>query len=664
MNVISTRSPLPQSDEIDPADENPEHPIEDDEGEDEDDEDEDEEDGSQNSDTLEGEEESDGMDDLRNDNVNIYSDEEYVGPPELEVEEQEHFIGESHKAKVLFKIYLQEVDEGFEEWMQTIHVRCSYEGKHIGGGFGRYVRRDTIRPYFWRDMEEPCQELSNIAFDLFDRYGCLREDLKSHVVRKGSGVWGSELDFGSFFVIEDICVEKDWRRKGLGKQVANLLLRKASAGKRNPLFTLVNPGWLTRDIENDIDGKTKKEQQEIRLNALNGANAFFRSLGFRRIGASYCFGLATDPDHQAHALPSGADFDPLSEETDTDEPPEGYERTYEDIFGDPARSSWRLKLLEERLPLHYAAIILPDNECVEFFKEFKLSEKQIEDWVKVDRFSKNILHIAASETKAQSVRWLLGNVDDEQKLSSARDIQGYTPLEGLESELETKRNTTKRGTMTFVISDKFRGHSAEAIECLAALRKVANLSTPQYLRLKYGCSCGECIDGFLSPCMKLALLSKAEVLHDILNDGIEDGKFWYLSNEYLTDHVAPDIQQNFRTNKSLRQGYSNIFDHVAMTLRANMAPTVVNVLNAWRSSNEWPPVTRNFYQRGGNAESTLRVIFEHAKDADEYTGDGNHMRTFEDDINDLPKCRNDHEFGFVALACGVGDLPTGEVCIF
>lgn len=101
-----------------------------------------------------------------------------------------------------------------------------------------------------------------------------------------------------------------------------------------------------------------------------------------------------------------------------------------------------------------------------------------------------------------------------------------------------------------------------------------------------------------------------------------------------------------------------------MTLRANMAPTVVNVLNAWRSSNEWPPVTRNFYQRGGNAESTLRVIFEHAKDADEYTGDGDHMRTFEDDINDLPKCRNDHEFGFVALACGVGDLPTGEVCIF
>jgi hypothetical protein len=312
-----------------------------------------------------------------------------------------------------------------------------------------------------------------------------------------------------------------------------------------------------------------------------------------------------------------------------------------------------LKLLEERLPLHHAAIILPDNECVEFFKEFKLSEKPIGDWVKVDRSSMNILHIAASEIKVQSVRWLLGNVDDDQKLSSARDVQGYTPLEELESQLESKRNTTERGEMTVVISDKFRGHSAEAIGCLAALRKVTNPSAIQYLRLKYGCTCGECIDGFLSPRMKLALLCQAGIYHDLLNEDIDDGKFWCISNDYMIDLVAPDIQQNFRTNKSLRQGYSNIFHHAAITLRANLAPTIVNVLDTWRSSNEWPPVTRNFYQRGGNAESALRVIFDQARNEDEYAGNGEHMRTFEDDINVLPKCRNDHEFGFVALACGI-----------
>ena len=105
VNATSTHSALVHSDVIDHTDDNPEQSIEDDE-------DQDDEDSFQNSDTIEGEEESDDMDDLRIDNFNIYSGEEYVGPLELEVEEQEHFIGESHKTKVLFKIYLQ---EEFEE---------------------------------------------------------------------------------------------------------------------------------------------------------------------------------------------------------------------------------------------------------------------------------------------------------------------------------------------------------------------------------------------------------------------------------------------------------------------------------------------------------------------------------------------------------------------
>jgi len=92
-------------------------------------------------------------------------------------------------------------------------------------------------------------------------------------------------------------------------------------------------------------------------------------------------------------------------------------------------------------------------------------------------------------------------------------------------------------------------------------------------------------------------------------------------------------------------------------LRANTAPTIDNVLDTWKSdSSEWPPVTRNFYERGGNTESALRVIFEHARDADEYAGDGTLIEMFADHIESLPKCRNDHEFGFVALHCGIGEL--------
>lgn len=62
-------------------------------------------------------------------------------------------------------------------------------------------------------IEEPYQRLSNIAFEIFDRYGRLNRDLKTHPIRKGTGAWGSEFDLESFFVIERIPIDDEWRRK-------------------------------------------------------------------------------------------------------------------------------------------------------------------------------------------------------------------------------------------------------------------------------------------------------------------------------------------------------------------------------------------------------------------------------------------------------------------
>lgn len=253
----------------------------------------------------------------------LYSDfddeEESMGPEETEVEQKEHSLGDQ---KLTFKIFLAEDDDEFTRWMQTIHVYCSYEGKAIGRGFGRYVHRDRIRDNFWRDMEEPCQELSSIAFGLFDRYGRLRRELKDHPIQKGIGVWGPELDLGSFFVIEDMLIDKEWRRKAIGTKIVTYLVEKSRTGSRDSQYSLVAPGWLTRDIESDTRGKTKDEQREIRARAYDNAVSFYRSLGFRRIGASSCFGLATDESHPARAILPTDDFDPAEEGPDVDEGPE------------------------------------------------------------------------------------------------------------------------------------------------------------------------------------------------------------------------------------------------------------------------------------------------------------------------------------------------------
>jgi hypothetical protein len=112
--------------------------------------------------------------------------------------------------------------------MSTIHVHCSHEGKVIGRGLSRYVKRDHIRSAFWRDMEGPCQELSKVAFQLFNRYGRLKKEFKNHPIRMGTGVWGSELDLGSFFVIEDSASRSGVASQGSREKNCIVARRKGS----------------------------------------------------------------------------------------------------------------------------------------------------------------------------------------------------------------------------------------------------------------------------------------------------------------------------------------------------------------------------------------------------------------------------------------------------
>ena len=81
------------------------------------------------------------------------------------------------------------------------------------------------------------------------------------------------------------------------------------------------------------------------------------------------------------------------------------------------------------------------------------------------------------------------------------------------------------------------------------------------------------------------------------------------------------------------------------------------MLEQYGEANEWPPVTKNYLERGrtfeGKVEPVLRAIFDHAREQGEMTGDGEFERTMSAELAKLKKCRNDNEFGFVALQCGL-----------
>ena len=116
-----------------------------------------------------------------------------------------------------------------------------------------------------------------------------------------------------------------------------------------------------------------------------------------------------------------------------------------------------------------------------------------------------------------------------------------------------------------------------------------------------------------------------------------------------------NVRENLKTNKSMDQGFANICLHFATCIQKDNiwgVPTEANVLLALQNANEWPPASKNFLQRGGTVYSVGSMLFEAAMHQDWLAGDGGFLEAYRDEILKLPRCRNDHEFGFVSAMCG------------
>ena len=103
-----------------------------------------------------------------------------------------------------------EEDEDYDEneqwsWIEgfNTNVKRPIDGKEESVAYcsGRLVNPDMIRGDFYREMEEPSQDLADLAYTLFDRWGCLKEDIRTHPIKRGSGVWGEELHQNVNFLV-------------------------------------------------------------------------------------------------------------------------------------------------------------------------------------------------------------------------------------------------------------------------------------------------------------------------------------------------------------------------------------------------------------------------------------------------------------------------------
>ncbi|KAF4181095.1 hypothetical protein CNMCM8060_009741 [Aspergillus lentulus] len=536
---------------------------------------------------------------------------------EQEIEEHEYTTSGDTARTVKIRLFLTDEETNESGWMTNFVAECTCDGVVVATALARYIHREGMRSEFWEKMEEPSEETCNVAFHLFDRYGAVKAKYKDHPVQRGTGAWGIELDHGPLFLIEKLHVRAlKLRRKGLGQKIVSLLLNKARLfclddkpdgehadfiyGSNEAfelawtLHALVSPGVLTADIESQLVGKSAEERLTIRTRTQSAAINFWRSCGFRRIGASRCFAFSFDLQHPSRAIAAASDFDPRTSHA-KDLENEELEVIYEaDRFTGVKKT--KMERLRDALPLHHAALTLMDEELKTFFATH--ADDEI-GWDRVTNSEATLLHITACKLKPLSTQWLLENVHYADRWKTARDIDGYTPLEALQETLEKMRT-----------------------------------------RKEYG---------FL----------RGETTFDFMQDDIDDGRVWIEDNAFKLEHLDLEVRKNLRTNKSLRKGFVNIFQIAAECLKARKVPTVEDLERCCNNRSEWPPHTKNYLRRAGTQmgfRAVLRCMFDAAKEEDEKAGNGECQLILKElkKWSHLPTCRNDHEFEVVARACGYG----------
>ncbi|KAJ5704096.1 hypothetical protein N7493_011234 [Penicillium malachiteum] len=372
---------------------------------------------------------------------------------------------------------------------------------------------------------------------------------------------------------------------------------------------------------------------------------FWRSCGFRRIGASKCFAFSFNLDHPSHALAAASDFNPRR----------SYARDLENqklrVIYEADRSTCtnalRMERLRNALPLHYASLTLTDKPLKASFITHANDEIS---WDRVTNSEATLLHLTACEFKPLSVQWLLENIHHAEYWKIARNIDGFTPFEALQEKLEKMRTQDNDGLGRIItVSDQFEGHPDTTVSCLCLLPGHNSLANKACFR--YGCTCGECVEGFLSVKMTRYLMRQCDP--KVRSWVIEDA----FSNPLTLDQFDPDVHQNLAAKK-LRLGYSNMFKLALYCLTAGKAPTVQNLewcrnkpLN--QKHSEWAPneYIQDYLRYAGvqeGYEAVLRLMFVGASQNAE-----NILGTLKDlDLADEPTCRNDYEYEFVTRACG------------
>lgn len=580
--------------------------------------------------------------------------------------------------------------EPFKDWLLAVEGRAFLRRRgremKVGDISGLIVQRKRIVPSFLEHMEYPCTDTMNLALDIFDRHGRLKEEYLHHPVRRGLGVWQNELSKGNFLVIEAATVMRKARRQGVGRQLVMDMIQKATILESDVRFVFAYPTCLHmgEDLQ-ERAGKTTKERVEMADSQAKVAIRFFRQLGFRRIGISHWFAFSVDANHPSRTISIADDPDPLEAEilidsdydSDDSQPEVPKHRSiivgptlgadgnfdYSEIesadhkaiaeFFEEANRRKARSQYAQLYPIQYAFQSLSDARCLALLKERSLKSdgSQVDLTGIKDCSGNNILHTAACRFKPECISWILNSIAiNRANLKDDRNIEGYTPLEALQSRLDVTRLGKCHGQRFIVQADRFEGFADEQVSCILAFRGRPAIDDAHcWNRARFGCTCGLCFGGFLSHRMRQNLqISAEEILDTTGATETRNNRIWCAVNGNLLEYIPKNIRSTFKKSKVLRRGFRELIAAVNECLQAGRCPTPDDLMSLYKKKRIWPQMHNFYFSRGGSIDAAMKLILDLSRQHFEVEFDCGRDN---EPLPALPRCRNDYEFEMVRRQC-------------
>ena len=248
-------------------------------------------------------------------------------------------------------------------------------------------------------------------------------------------------------------------------------------------------------------------------------------------------------------------------------------------------------------------------------------------WFWKDGNDNNVLHIAALTERPEMVHDIMAVMPE---LAVARNHQGLTPLEALQRQLHLVRIWPYVERGVGLVPGRFVGFTPSAIQCIACLSdstRYRDLTPIQVLRLKYGCTCGACDGGFLSPRMRAVLKLHAKDFST------------YAGQEWMEDY------------------YGNKEAPIVCLMWLRVAEVISTCLEDDEKIPDMATVRAEWASDGGDRYGDIERHIRHVADkmirnASEFTPSPSAAPGGE-----VPGCRNDYEFALVRDVCGYFCVP-------